>query len=185
MPTENCLFCLEPVGTGDLAVPNLPCMCRTWQHDSCREHWNRMNPYKCPICRKTFTPEAEPVVRSVQGSIHAGIYNGFQLRNGPDPQFIVPSVSTQLVPPARQATPVQRPYPLYQEEPVYITIPSPPPSPSPSAPPSAPAQVPQLFQTQMTPQERRRFLFDTGCKAIACLGLMLILLVVMLVIKGM
>jgi hypothetical protein len=37
----------------------------------------------------------------------------------------------------------------------------------------------------MTPQERRRFLFDAGCKAIACLGLMLILLVVMLVIKGM
>jgi hypothetical protein len=36
----------------------------------------------------------------------------------------------------------------------------------------------------MTPQERRRFLFDAGCKAISCLGLMLILLVVMLVIKG-
>ncbi len=174
MSRENCLFCLEPVGAGDLAVPNLPCMCRTWQHDSCREHWNRMNPYRCPICRKTFTPEVGPP--PVQQSIHAGIYNGFQLRNGPDPQFIVP--------------PVQRPYPMYQET-LYITIPSAPPSPSapasgpaPSAPLSAPVPAQTNFQTQMTPQERRRFIIDAGCKAISCLGLMLILLIVILIIKG-
>jgi hypothetical protein len=161
MPTENCLFCLEPVGAGDLDVPNLPCMCRTWQHDSCREQWNRINPYRCPICRKTFTPEVGPP--PVQRSIHAGMYNGFQLRNGPDPQFIVPA----------------------PQETVYITIPSPPPSPS-APPASAPAQAPAqpTFQTPMTPQERRRFLFDAGCKAISCLGLMLLLLIVILIIKG-
>lgn len=66
---ENCLFCLEPVGVKDLAVPNLPCMCRTPQHDACREKWNQMNPYRCPICRKTFKPDVRsPVPVPVQAT---------------------------------------------------------------------------------------------------------------------
>ena len=61
----NCMFCLDPVGADDLAIPLLPCNCRTPHHDSCRATWNGMNPYRCPICRKTFKPEpavARPVV---------------------------------------------------------------------------------------------------------------------------
>ncbi len=53
----NCMFCLEPVGADDLAIPLLPCQCRTPHHDSCRATWNAMNPYRCPICRKTFKSE--------------------------------------------------------------------------------------------------------------------------------
>lgn len=53
----NCMFCLDPVGPDDLAIPLLPCQCRTPHHDSCRATWNGMNPYRCPICRKTFKPE--------------------------------------------------------------------------------------------------------------------------------
>ena len=61
----NCMFCLDPVGADDLAIPLLPCNCRTPHHDSCRATWNGMNPYRCPICRKTFKPEpalARPAV---------------------------------------------------------------------------------------------------------------------------
>lgn len=61
----NCMFCLEPVGVDDLAIPLLPCQCRTPHHDSCRATWNGMNPYRCPICRKTFKPELAVAPRPV------------------------------------------------------------------------------------------------------------------------
>lgn len=86
--SENCLFCLEPVGPKDLAVTNLPCMCRTPQHDACREKWNQLNPYRCPICRKTFKPDvrhqAPPQTRP-----HATA-PPLDSRSGPDPMFMNP-----------------------------------------------------------------------------------------------
>ncbi len=60
----NCLFCMEPVGADDLTLAILPCMCRLDHHDSCRAQWNRMNPYKCPLCRKKFEIERRPMVET-------------------------------------------------------------------------------------------------------------------------
>lgn len=53
----NCLFCMEPVGPDDLDIALLPCMCRLDHHNDCRAHWNKINPYKCPLCRKKFEIE--------------------------------------------------------------------------------------------------------------------------------
>ncbi len=160
---ENCLFCLEAVGPSDLAVPNLPCMCRTPQHDTCRAEWNRMNPYRCPICRKTYKPETGP---APSAPVSVSMYTDFQLRNGPDPIFIVQSLD--------RSRPQIQPQPQTYQEPVYITM-----------PPSPPAQVSRPnFQTPMTPEERRRYACNAGVKAIVCLGIMFIILLIILMKDG-
>ena len=59
MTSDNtCLFCLEPVGKDDLSLAMLPCMCALKHHDTCRASWNALNPYKCPLCRRTYNPVA-------------------------------------------------------------------------------------------------------------------------------
>ena len=109
---ENCLFCLEPVGVKDLAVPNLPCMCRTPQHDACREKWNQMNPYRCPICRKTFKPDVRsPAPAPVQATAPP-----YDLRTGPDMMFMNPVEGS-----------------TYQNQSVYVPMPTAPPAPQPAS----------------------------------------------------
>lgn len=64
----NCLFCLEPIRSDSLRVPLLPCMCRLDHHDQCRDEWNRINPYKCPLCREKFETFTIPVLDSVDAT---------------------------------------------------------------------------------------------------------------------
>ena len=140
---ENCLFCLEPIGSADLAVPNLPCMCRTPQHDACRVQWNRMNPYRCPICRKTFKPELAQAPRPTS----------YDLRTGPDMMFMVPVEDSS-----------------YQNQTVYVPMPSAPPVPAPQPQPQPVTQT----QTQTNNNERTKKVFAICFTILICVFLFII-----------